>query len=209
MRSVPKHLCESISGVVLAGGKGRRIGGKKAFIQLSGQTLIERVCDRLAAIFSEVVIVADALSPFAHLPYRSIPDRLPELGPIGGLESALRAIPEKHLFVVACDMPKLSPDVIRAMLPFSLNYDLVVPRIAGRLHPLHAIYSPTCLAVVTAQIKKKDLALHSLSDHLNCFFFQEERFRQLDSELRSLININTLEDLASAQVLDRDINLSP
>lgn len=200
---MPKGLCESISGVVLAGGKGRRIGGKKAFIQLGGQTLIERVCDRLAGIFSDVVIVGDALKPFSQLPYQNIPDRLSTLGPIGGLESALRAIPKKYLFVVACDMPFLSSAVIRDMLPFSGDYELVIPRIAGRLHPLHAIYSPSCLPVIAGQIKKKDLALRSLSDHLRCLYFPEDRFRQLDSGLRSLININTLEDLASAQALDR------
>lgn len=198
-----KGLCESTSGVVLAGGKGQRIGGKKALIQLGPQTLIERVCGCLAGIFSEVVIVGDALEPFSQLPYPNIPDRLSALGPIGGLESAMRALPKKYLFVVACDMPFLSPRVIRDMLSFLGDYELVIPRIAGRLHPLHAIYGPSCLSVVVDQINKGDLALRSLSNHLRCLYFPEDRFRALDSEFRSLVNINTLEDLASAKILDR------
>jgi len=199
---VAEHLCESVCGVVLAGGKGRRIGGKKAFIRLGGETLIARACRTLAGIFSEVVIVADELTSFCELPYRTIPDRLPQLGPIGGLESALHAIPHKHLFVVACDMPFLSPNVIRAMLAFSNNYDLVIPSISGRLHPLHAIYNPACLSVITERIKKKDLALRSFPIDLNCLFFREEMFRQADPQLRSLVNINTPEELASARVIE-------
>ncbi len=188
-----------ICGVVLAGGRGRRIGGNKAFVQLGGETLITRVCRLLTDIFSEVVIVADEVDPFSHLPYRCLPDRFPKLGPIGGIESALRGIPQKGLFVVACDMPFLNPDVVRSMLALSGDYDLVIPQIAGRLHPLHAIYNPTCLPVIADHIKKKDLALRSLPDELHCLFFGEDLFRRLDPQLQSLVNINTPENLASAR----------
>lgn len=197
-------LCESISGVVLAGGKGQRIGGNKAFIKLGGETLIERACLVLADIFSEVVIVADTVAPFSHLPYRCIPDRLPQLGPIAGIESALQDSPKKGLFVVACDMPMLNQNVIRAMLALSGNYDLVIPRISGRLHPLHTIYNPACLAVISDRIKKKDLALRSLTDGLNCLFFGEKLFRRFDSQCHSLVNINTSEDLAAARTIVMD-----
>lgn len=191
-------LCESVCGIVLAGGKGRRIGGRKAFIRLGGETLIERVCNTLKGVFSEVVIVADEVSPFSPLSYQVIPDRLSALGPMGGLETALRAVSEKHLFVVACDMPKLNPKVIRVMLSFFDAYDLVIPRISGRLHPLHAIYAPACLPVIEKRIQEKNFSLSALPEHLNSLFFQEAKFRKLDPQLQSLMNINTPEDLAFA-----------
>lgn len=196
-------ICDRICGVVLAGGKSRRMGSRKPLMSLRGKTLIAHATDALAALFPEVVIVTDAVSlserHYAHLPYRVFCDRTEDLGPIGGIETALQALPGKGLFVVAADMPFLKGAVIKAMLTHMTGHDLVIPRIEGMLHPLHAFYAPDCLASMTAAIRSKQFALHLLSSQLRTYFFPEKIFRNLDPDFRSVFNVNTREALAEAE----------
>ncbi len=196
-------FCETICGVILAGGQSRRMGEDKPFIQLGEHSLIERVAEALAAVFSEVIIVASEKSLSDHryedLPFRVFSDQIKNVGPMGGLETALQSVSGKNVFIAAADMPFLSPKVIQAMLPFSSQYDLVIPQLAGRSHPLHAFYSQNCLPAIQARIKSKHWALHRLKDEVTSYLFPEAAFRAIDPKLQSVININTPEDLLSAK----------
>ncbi len=189
---------EGTTGVVLAGGKGRRIGGEKAFVRLAGKTLIQRVIDILSGVFSEVVVVVDHLERFRDLPCPYLRDRLPGLGSIGGIETALRATSREAIFVVACDMPFVNPDIIRLMLNHSEGVDLVIPSLSDGLHPLHAVYAQTCLPAIDAQIKSGDFGPHSLTKSVRTVLFQKESFLGQDPLFRSVVNINTPADLESA-----------
>lgn len=190
-----------IGGVILAGGKGRRMGREKAFIELGGKRLIERTADTLALLFSEVVIIADAPERFRFLPYRCEADAPSGLGPIGGLATALRVIQKEAVFVVACDMPFLNPDVIRSMIDDFDGEDLLIPMLSNQLHPLHALYSRRCLPAIQAQIKEGSLALHRLVNQVKGAFYPEEAFRKWDPSLLSVMNVNTPDDLEQARRL--------
>ncbi|MFQ5779770.1 MAG: molybdenum cofactor guanylyltransferase [Nitrospiria bacterium] len=184
-----------ITGIVLAGGKGLRIGERKAFIELGGETLLNRAVTRLAEVFSEILVVVDDMERFEKLPYRCVTDRLPGLGPMGGIDTALRAASGDAVFVVACDMPFLKTNVIRAMTDLSDGYDLIIPSLPDGLHPLHALYTQGCLPAIEAQIKGGNLAPHSLPQYVRSRFFQKEAFLELDPLFRSVMNINTAADL--------------
>lgn len=197
-------LCETTCGVILSGGKSRRMGEDKPFIPFGGQNLIERVTAALSSVFSEVIIVASEKSLSDHryedLPFRVISDHIKNIGPIGGIETALLSVSDKNVFVAAADMPFLNPKVIRAMLPFSSQYDLVMPEINGRCHPLHAFYSQNCLSAIQTRIKREHLAPHRLKDEVKSYIFPESYFRAIDPKLHSVLNINTPEDLVSARL---------
>jgi len=204
---------DAICGVVLAGGKSRRMGANKPLLLFKDKPLIAHVIDALAPHFAQIVIVTDALSvskkDYAHFPCRVLCEQIEGLGPIGGIEAALKALPGKDLFVVGADMPFLKGTVIEAMLRHVKGHDFVVPRLEGRLHPLHAFYGANCLPAVTAAIRSKRLALHRLSAPLNTYFFPEKVFRALDPNLRSIFNINTPEALIEANTLYEDASRCP
>lgn len=188
-----------ISGVVLAGGKGHRLGGEKAWIELGGKPLLKWTADRLARAFLDVIVVADAVERFQGLPYQCVADRQLGLGPIGGIDTALRTTSAEAIFAVACDMPFLQHEVIRWMVDLAEGYDLVIPDLSDGLHPLHALYTRRCLSAIEAQIRKRDLALHALPRMVKTHFVSEETLRRLDPSLLSVMNINTPEDLKRAR----------
>ena len=175
------------------------MGGEKARLVLEGKTLLERCAERLLDPFRDILVVADTEARCHGLPYRCVADRRPRLGPIGGLETALCTIETDAAFVAACDMPFLNPDVIRSMIDAFGESDLLIPVIAGRLHPLHAIYAKRCLPAIQAQIREGDLALHHLADAVKSAVYPETAFRRHDPLLRSVTNINTPEALEDAR----------
>lgn len=174
------------------------MGLDKPFVRLGGETLLERAVARLGQVFSDVIVAADREDRFRDFPFRCVVDRLPGLGPIGGIDAALRAASGRAIFVVACDMPFLNPEVIRWMAGLSDRYDLVIPAFSDGLHPLHALYTAGSLSAIEAQIEKGDRALHSLVGYVRSRFISEEAFRRRDPSLLSVVNINRPEDFERA-----------
>jgi molybdenum cofactor guanylyltransferase len=97
--------------LVLAGGLSTRMGHDKALLPWQGRPLLDHMIGlaREAGI-DHVYVSGDRPG------YRSIPDMTPGLGPLGGLASAAAALPDGRLLVLAVDMPRLTPDLLRALM---------------------------------------------------------------------------------------------
>lgn len=138
------------TGVVLAGGKNSRFNGLvKANIVLEGKPIIQNTLDILEEIFDDILIVTNDSDHFsAFTKYRMVPDIYKDIGPLGGLHAALSATDTDALFLVASDMPRISPELIRKMISFyeKAGCEIVIPRHGGMEEPLHALYSSRILS---------------------------------------------------------------
>jgi len=180
------------------------MGRDKALIELFGKTLLERVADCLSGIFSDILIVGNTLERFREFSYPCVADEKNTLGPMGGLETALHSVKNETIFLAACDMPFLHAGVIQSMIDSSKGEDLLIPKLSGRLHPLHALYTKNCLPVIEKRIKEGNLALHCLSNAVKTRFYPESIFQKIDPSFLSVMNLNTQEDLEKArQLLER------
>ncbi len=93
------------TGIVLAGGRSRRFGGvDKARLPVGGRPLLQRSLDALHPVTSVQWVVGGRAIAGA----RTLPDRYPDDGPLGGLLTALAALDTTHALVVACDLPFLT-----------------------------------------------------------------------------------------------------
>jgi molybdopterin-guanine dinucleotide biosynthesis protein A len=146
-------------GLVLAGGASRRMGRDKARIALpDGRTLAAWAAERLARATLEVAVADGGRGLVPGFP--SVPDG-PGRGPAAGILGASTAFPGRALLVLACDLPlvpvPLLDELVRA------EGDWVVPRHAGRVEPLCALYGPAALEALAARVGRGLLALHSLT----------------------------------------------
>jgi len=104
-----------VIGAVLAGGRSRRMGRPKADIPLGdGRSMIDHVIARVKAVCPQVVVVGGA--PVSMDGVRHLPDTLPDLGPLGGLNTLLDSGLANAYLVVACDQPFLLPEILRLLL---------------------------------------------------------------------------------------------
>src|SRR5437773_9767906 len=136
-----------MTGVIIAGGKSRRLGIDKRFLEIGGRPCIQRVIDAYQGLFKEVLIVADAPEPFMSLGAKVVVDLIPGRATLGGLYTGLHFAAHDRVFAAASDMPWLSPAAIRVVLDQAMSGDIVIPALAGRLQRMHAVYAESCLPV--------------------------------------------------------------
>jgi molybdopterin-guanine dinucleotide biosynthesis protein A len=190
----------SVSGILLAGGESRRMGGvNKALLKVGGTTIIERSASALCQAFEEVLVITNSPDDFRFLGLPMLRDVVPRRGSLGGLYTGLGACKGDYGFLVACDMPFLSADVIRHIANLVQGCDVVVPRISGMLEPLHAAYSRGCLPHIEELLQHKELKILNLYDKVKVREVPEEDLLPLDPELRFIVNVNTPEDLQRAR----------
>lgn len=140
---------ERLAGVILAGGEGRRMGGRdKGLVDYRGRPLVEWVIDAVAPQVDELVVSANRnLEAYGAYGRRVLPDTLPGYaGPLAGVLAALDAVMADWLLVVPCDTPHLPADLaVRLMVAACVEQvPLAVAADAERVHH-------TCFVVHTDQ----------------------------------------------------------
>jgi molybdopterin-guanine dinucleotide biosynthesis protein A len=187
----------SVSAAIMAGGKSKRMGQDKAWIELDGEPLIKRVADVLAEVADEVIVVAND-PRYESLGLRVVRDHWPDGGALGGIATGVGAATHEAVLVAACDMPFLSADVWRVLLGHAGEADVVIPRIGGEYETLHALYTKDCVPHMARAIAENRLRVIAFFDAVKVLAIEEEELRAVDPTLRAFTNVNTPEELASA-----------
>ncbi len=193
--------------IVLAGGKGLRLGQDKASETIGDRSLLERVVSRLALFDSDILIVSASERIFPQLNgyprLRTVADIYLNKGPLGGVYAGLKASDSFYNFVVACDMPFLNQALLRYMMQISAGFDLVVPRLGELVEPLHAVYSRACLAPIESLLKQGDLRLRRLFALVEVRYVEAGEIDRFDPQHLSFFNINNEADMERAKKLVR------
>ena len=196
---------QRVTGIILAGGKSSRLGRDKAWEDVGGQRIIDRVIGALQSSCDEVLIIGDRperqneLSLPKCIQYRS--DDLKGRGSIGGLYTGLKAADTLWSLVVACDMPFISRELIQFMLSIiSKNRcDAIVPVINGRYQPTHALYNSTCIPFIEKNISSGNFRMDSYFDEIYLEEISEDVINSIKGAELSFFNVNTEDDLFTAR----------
>jgi len=149
-------MISDISAYILAGGKSSRFGENKALYNYEGTPLVQRVVRTVHAVIPRIGIIANQPELYSFLDLPVYTDIIPGLGPLGGIYTALRRSSTPYVFIAACDMPDISPDVIRYMISLAENHDVTIPWNDNFYEPLHAIYSRSCLGTIERMIERDE-----------------------------------------------------
>jgi len=187
------------SAVILAGGEARRANGReKYFFTCGGKTFIERLVETLSDVADEIVIVAR--SPEQCIRFKDFDnisctyDIRQGLGPIGGLHAGTLAVHGDQVFVAACDMPFVNPEVVRYLFDVLGEYDAAIPNWnEWMFEPLHAVYRRD--ALLSYLESHTSLSLRSMVQTLHTRYIPVEDLRRLDPDLKTFTNINQLDEL--------------
>jgi molybdenum cofactor guanylyltransferase len=155
-------------GIVLCGGRSSRMGRPKAWLPVGDETMLRRAV-------------------------RVVYDEVEGRGPLGGLSAGLAALKGEcdRAYLSACDVPLLRAGFVRTVAALVSASRLTVPLIAGRLHPLAAVYSMEVLPVVLAQLAAGDYRMTRLPELVPTRYLSEADFADVDPQLVSLQNVNT------------------
>lgn len=136
---------ERIAAVVLAGGRGRRMGGvEKGLVEIAGKPMIEWTLDALRPQVDQVIVNANGnATAYERFGAQVVPDRLEGFqGPLAGLHAAFSAVHRDYLLCVPCDAPRLPPDLVERLSRALVDEgaEIAVAEAGGRLHSLHALF---------------------------------------------------------------------
>lgn len=138
---------ENISGVILSGGKSKRMGTDKALLKIGDTPAIEMIYNTISGIFHDIMIISDYPKNYDYLSRNIYPDIYKSMGPLGGIHSALTNAENSQIFIVSCDIPLISDNIIRYIVSKKNDKDITLPIVFGRLQPLCGIYSKKCMPV--------------------------------------------------------------
>lgn len=182
-----------ITGVILVGGKSRRMGRDKAFLQIAGKPLFERVLKVFRESFDLLLLVGDRAERFARFGLPVLPDIYPGSA-LGGLYTGLRHAETQHIFVSSCDLPFPNRDILIFLCSLRDGFDAVVPNTTQGFEPLFAVYSKSCLGPMRSLLESGNMCVYDFYPQVRVRYLQGEELAHLDRDGRSFVNINSPEE---------------
>jgi len=191
-----------VTGVIQAGGKSTRMGGRpKALIELGGRRIVERVVAALAPAVDDVLIVTNTPELYAFLGLPMVGDVYPEHGSLGGIYTGLKAAAGQVAFTVACDMPFLHPEVVRLVVARAGEGDVVIPRVGSQLETMHAAYAKACLPRIEERLIAGQLRIVGFFERVRVVEITEADIARFRDPQVAFMNVNTPDELARARGL--------
>ena len=194
-------MSEPFSVIILAGGFGRRLGRDKATTEAGGRPLLHWSALAAAQVSDDLVVARrpdQQFPPLDGVAWREAIDHRHDRGPLAGLEAALPLIKRDLAVAVACDMPFLRPDLLRAVAEACSaveDVQIAMPYLDGVAQPLLAAYRPSVVPQATQLLDEGDGRIRALLPLTEHRLLESDELRVHDPELESFTNVNRPEDL--------------
>jgi molybdopterin-guanine dinucleotide biosynthesis protein A len=186
-------------GVILAGGRGQRIGGAKATVELQGRPLICYPLGVLGSVLAEVVVIAKSDTALPSLPGVTVwVEAQATYHPLVGIVGAIGLAGGQPVLICAADLPFVTEEVVRALLDTELEgAPAVIASSGGRMQPLLGRYQPDVVELLGKTEIGPELRVQEAIAALGPRILEIE-----DPDV--LFNVNTPDDLLqAAAMLDR------
>lgn len=189
-------------GIILCGGRSRRMGRPKAWLPFGNELMLPRMVRLLGDVVSPVVVVAAVGQDVPPLPagVEVVRDEEEDRGPLQGLAAGLAALVGRAdaAFLSACDAPFLRPTFVQRIIELLGDYQICVPQVGEFHHPLAAAYGLDVLPPVRQLLATDRLRPVFLFETATTRLVTADELADVDPGLQSLRNLNTPEDYAAA-----------
>ena len=191
-----------VGGIVLCGGRSRRMGVSKADLPFGPETMLQRVVRLLSEVVEPIVVVAAPQQALPRLPEQVIlaRDHREGRGPLEGLYAGLSAIQlrAEAAYLTGCDVPLLVPGFVRRMIELLGDDEAAVPVEGDFHHPLAAVYRVSVLPHVAELLEANQLRPVLLYERVSTRRVPLEELSVADPELQTLANLNCPDDYFQA-----------
>ena len=179
------------------------MGSDKALLKINGVTIIERIYLQIKDLLDKVILISNDTVKYKFLGIKIYKDIIPGFGPLSGVHSGLFHSKTDSNFVISCDTPLVSKEIINFIISMISSHDIIIPKLNEEIHPLVAIYKKSCFPIADELLKKASeqiqnkngktkIKLYDLVNSMNTNFvdLSGEKF----SNKNLLLNMNTLDD---------------
>jgi molybdenum cofactor guanylyltransferase len=188
-----------VTGIILAGGKSRRMGQDKAFLPFGKGMLIERVIEVIQQVTADVILITNTPEQYQRFDLPMFADVIPDAGSLGGIYTGLVSAKTPYSLCLACDMPFVKPDFLRFLCDTAAEADVVIPRNAEDFQPLCAVYSQACREPIRQRVAAGRLKITGFFDQVSVRVINSELLARYDPHDVMFFNANTPEEYEQAR----------
>ena len=164
------------------------MGEDKGQMLLNGKPMIQYLIETLQYVFNEIKIISNN-PEYKKFGLEVISDEVKEIGPLGGIYTALKSSKVEQNFIISCDTPFIESETINHLLEIH-KHDVSLVIQNQKLEPLIAVYSKSILPILEKQIDLKDYKLMNLIDKVHSNFVDVNSVSE-----KQFFNFNSKEDL--------------
>jgi len=201
--------------VILAGGSSSRFGQDKGLIKLGDKSIILHIIEAVVDEVDEIVLVVNTLEKRKRmereLNFRAkiVIDDFKSKSPLIGALTGFRNAKGKFSLLLPCDTPFISTDIISALLDSCVEVNAVIPKWPkGFIEPLQAAYrTDKSVKAIEKTLRFDRYDFRSFIAILgNVRYILTSTLQEMDPELLTFININTVDDLRKAEIKRRELS---
>lgn len=184
----------NVGGIVLCGGRSRRMGTPKAWLQFGTEYLLQRMVRIVSAVVRPVVVADRLGQSLPPLPdnVQTADDAIDDGGPLVGMDAGFNALGGAcdAVFVTSCDHPLLKPTVIQRLVDYLEENPAVVLSHDDRLYPLTAVYRLTTHRRLSEMLASGQFRAHDFARACDPQILPSSQLLDIDPNLDSLRNVN-------------------
>lgn len=179
----------TITGIILAGGKSSRMGRDKGLLEFEGKTFIERIMESISPLVDSMIIVSSN-EEYDQFGVRRVEDIIPEAGPLAGVYSGLFFSETDDNLIISCDVPLITAPVLKLLIEAKDNSEVIQLESQGKTLPLIARYKKSCQHSFKELLDQGERRLRTAIDQGSCITLPVPQHLA-----RHVVNINTPEQL--------------
>ncbi len=181
-----------VTGIILAGGKSKRMGADKALIRFRGEILIQHAINLLQPV-CKPILVSSNNQGHEKFGCPVVPDEILNCGPLGGIYSALKRSTTDWNFVISIDCPFVTEELVHFLSSEIGESDCLIPKHSSGLEPLVAFYHKKSIAKMEASIMGGDFKMHNFIEKADSRIIDVQDYVVRNPLLFK--NLNSQEDL--------------
>lgn len=187
---------KSHSIALIAGGRSSRMGTDKGLLSFMGKPLFMYIIDQVTALSDDVFVISNHPERYTSSEYPIYQDKIPGIGALGGLHSALVHAQHDLCFALACDMPFVNKGILTHLHKNADQFDVVIPQLdTEKLEPFRALYRKTCLPVIEEAIHSGERRAIGFLSRVRTQKIPRSELIRFNPALDTFLNINTPLDL--------------
>ena len=181
-------MYNDITGIILSGGKSKRMGLNKSLLKIREKTIIERTAELMKGLFNHVLLITNNPEEYEFLGLSIFEDIYKNSGPLAGIHSGLAHSATEKNFIISCDMPFVDKGLIDFIINYKTDKLITITDADGFVQQLCGLYSRKILPEI-AKLIEENISVKTETDHLKkCGCKVLQLVKNLDAEIIDIAN---------------------
>jgi molybdopterin-guanine dinucleotide biosynthesis protein A len=193
-------MFKDITGIILAGGKSKRMGKEKALLPIGNKSIIQVLVEKLKELFPKVILSTNSPEHFVFLKIPMVEDFYKNMGPLSGIHAGLIETETEKNFIISCDLPLMNKEMIEYICNYKSDKKIVVCKVGDYIEPTFGIYSKSIVddieVILNLNLQQglspKDISIQNVIQKLDAEIVDPSSLPFYNEDL--FYNMNSFED---------------